>query len=450
MTRAQRALAYVSVPFFLVACTLTYYGQLHRKQGGDTYGTVYTSVALVEQQTIWLDDYVPYIQERVGEYTYMLTTRPNGHVVTRTPTAASVLALPAVGLFSVAGVDSEDFDAWLEAAMLTAALAAAGSVGFLFAALRRLTTHARAALVAATYAWGTLTWGISGQALWQHPGAVLALSALLYALVSRRFTLAGAAAGAMVAFRLTTGVLALLLLPLVGRNLRNWAWFGLGLLPYVIVLAAYNAVAFGSPLEQGYGSGHVRGALSIDVGRVADGLAGLLVSPGHGLFVYSPVLLFALYGAFRGRRTPLYAWSAVAAAAYVVVAANSPQWHGGESFGPRRIVDVLPLLAVLLVPALDRIWATRWMWLYAGLLAWSVFVQVLGAAAWETGGWFDRTDLTDPSVWWDPLDNEIVAMLGSDGVVVRVLLMALLLAAGIGLGGLVSAGWRRLRQPAAA
>lgn len=447
MTTLGRALGWASVPFFLVACTLTYYGQLHRKQGADTYGTVYTAVALVEQQTIWLDDYVPYIQERVGEYTYMLQTRPSGRVVTSTPTASSVLALPAVALFSAAGVESGDFAAWLEAGMLTAALAAAGSVALLFAALLRLTTRAPAAVIAATYAWGTLTWGISGQALWQHPGAVLALSALLYALVSRRHVVAGAASGAMVAFRLTTAVVAAILLPLVGRSLGAWGRFALGLLPYVLALAAYNAFAFGSPLEQGYGSEHVRGALSIDPGRVAGGVAGLLVSPGHGLFIYSPVLLFSLYGALRGRRTPLYALSAVAVAAYVLVAANSPQWHGGESFGPRRIVDVLPLLAVLLVPALERIRGTRWMWLFGALLAWSVLVQLLGAAAWEQGGWFDRTDITDPDVWWDPTDNEIVAMLGAEGLWWRLPAMAALLAAALAAGAATTAALHRLGEP---
>src|SRR4029077_13430934 len=40
------ALARVGVVFLLVACTITYYGQLHRTQSGDVYGTIYTAVAL--------------------------------------------------------------------------------------------------------------------------------------------------------------------------------------------------------------------------------------------------------------------------------------------------------------------------------------------------------------------------------------------------------------------
>jgi hypothetical protein len=442
----QRLTLAAGVPFFLVACTVTYYGQLHRKPAGDTYGTVYTAVAMVEKRTIWLDDYLPYLQERSGEQPYFLREGPNGHTVTATPTASSVIALPAVALFSAFGVRADDFDAWMEAGMATASITAALSVALLFLALLRLTGRGQATLIAATYAWGTSTWGVSGQALWQHSGATLALSALLLALVSRRLTFAGATAGAMVAFRLPTAIMGLLLLPLIGQKAGAWGRFALGLLPYALALGAYNLVAFGSPVEQGYGSGHVRGLARLDAGNLADGVPGLLVSPGRGLFVYSPVLLFALLGLVRAWRTPLYLWTFLAAATYVLFAANSPQWHGGESFGPRRITDALPLLAVLLVPAVDAIWRTRWMWLYAALLAWSVFVQLLGTAAWEQGKWFDRHDITEPGVWWKPLDNELVAMLQAPNVVPRLAAMAALLVGGLVLGALTAAPARPIRS----
>jgi hypothetical protein len=435
--RALAALA-ATVPFLLVAAAFSYYGQLHRKQSGDTYGTVYTAVALVERQTIWLDAYVPYIQERSGERPYMLTAGPGGHTITATPTASSALALPAVAAFSAAGIDSGDFDAWLEAAMLTAAVTAAASVAVLFLLLCRLTTRPRAALVAATYAWGTLTWGVTGQALWQHAGAALATTLLLLALVARRHALAGAAAGALGAFRLSTVLLAVLLLPLLGRERRAWWRFALGLAPYVLALAAFNVVAFGSPLEQGYGSAHVRTLLTPDLGTLAEGVPGLLVSPGRGLFVYSPVLLFAVVGAVAGWRRPLYRWCAVAAAAYAVFAANSPTWHGGESFGPRRLVDALPLLAVLLVPALEAIRGTRWTWVFGALLAVSVGVQLLGTASWEEAAWYDGRDLATTS-WWSPTDNELVAMLQEPGTPLRVLAMLGVLAAGVALGLLAAA-----------
>ncbi len=160
-----------------LACTIAYYGQFNRKPSGDTYGAVYTAVALVERQTIWLDHYLPYIQARSGEEPYMISSLTRtGQLVSGTPAAPSVQALPAVALFALAGADAGDWNAWMEAAMLTAAITAALSVAVLFVLLTRITTRRRALLSAGVYAFGTLTWTVAGQALWQHSGAMLALA----------------------------------------------------------------------------------------------------------------------------------------------------------------------------------------------------------------------------------------------------------------------------------
>jgi hypothetical protein len=433
----SRALAHVGVVFLLVACTITYYGQLHRKQSGDVYGTIYTTVALVQAHTIWLDHYLPYIQQHSGEKPYMVSIRPSGHVITSTPTASSVLAVPVVAAFTLAGAKAHDWGAWMEASMLTAALTTAASVAIVFTLLTRLTTRRRAALIAVTYAWGTLAWGVSGQALWQQGGAALALALALLALVDRRFFLVGLAITAMAAFRLTTPVMAVFLLPLIGRRPKDWLYFLLGAAPLPIALATYNTVAFGAPWRQGYGSAHVTGAAQLGSGRWVEGIPGLLVSPGRGLLLYSPVLLFAIAGAVIGWRQALYRWCAVAFAAYVIVVANVAQWWGGEGFGARKLAEALPLAAVLLVPAVDAIVRRRWLWVYLGLLAWSVLVEALAAAAWPDA-WFGSHDLTVNSTWWHPFDNETVAALRAGGAGGKLALTALIFLLAVGAAATVS------------
>jgi hypothetical protein len=409
---------------------------------GDTYGTVYTAVAIVEKHTIWLDSYLPYFQQRAGEHPYMLTTSSAGHIVTATPTASSALALPLIGLFAAAGVRAQDWGSWMEAAMLTAALTSAASVAVVFVLLTRLTTRPRAALIAASYAWGTLAWGVNGQALWQHGGVALALSIALLALVDRRLTLAGVAITAMAAFRLTAPFMGIFLLPLVGRRPGDWARFALGALPLPLAVGLYNFVAFGSPLKQGYGSAQITSSLRLG-SRIADGLPGLLVSPGRGLLVYSPVLLFAIYGAIRGRRVLLYSCCATAFLADLLVTSNIAQWWGGESFGARKLADTLPLLAVLLVPAIDAIVRTRWMVVYVAALAWSVLVELLAAAAWPDG-WFGRHDQAALSTWWNPFDNEITTMLTSGSTWPRALLMVGISAVGLVMGAVATLSWTAL------
>jgi hypothetical protein len=376
----------------------------------------------------------------------MLTTSSSGHVVTATPTASSVLALPAVALFAAAGVGPGDFGAWLEAGMLTAALAAAATVALLFVLLTRLTTRPRALLISATYAWGTLAWGVNGQALWQHGGVALALTVGLLALVDRRLVVAGAALTAMAAFRLTTPFIAICLLPLVGRRPRDWGRFLLGALPLPLLLAAYNVAAFGSPLKQGYGSGHLKASLQIS-SRVFDGLAGLLVSPGRGIFVYSPVLLFALVGAVRGRREGIYRCCAVAIVLYALVSANLEQWWGGESFGARKFGDILPLFALLLVPAVDVLARPLWRRVFVAALAWSVLVELMAAAAWPDH-WFDTHDLTKYSTWWKPWDNEVFDMLTSGSTWPKVALMVLIATGGLIVAAVAQWTWSTLtRRP---
>ena len=112
---------------------------------------------------------------------------------------------------------------------------------------------------------------------------------------------------------------------------------------------------------------------------------------------------------------------------------NLDQWYGGESFGARKLADTLPLLAVFLVPAIDAIVRTRWLAVYLVALAWSVFVELLAAAAWPDS-WYGRHDLAMLSTWWNPFDNEITTMLTSSSTWPRFVLMAGISVLGLALG----------------
>ncbi len=95
-------------------------------------------------------------------------------------------------------------------------------------------------------------------------------------------------------------------------------------------------------------------------------------------------------------------------------------WWGGESFGPRLLTDTMPLLAVLLVPALDVVDRRSWLrWVFGVTLAWSVAVQMLAAAAWSSRTFFDVHDQFDGSIWWSLTDNELVSMVTGRRVSVR-------------------------------
>ena len=108
-------------------------------------------------------------------------------------------------------------------------------------------------------------------------------------------------------------------------------------------------------------------------------IAGLLLSPGKGLFVYSPILLLLLVGPKhaknRGWMVGFFALlSLTATQAYIY---NDEWW--GITWGTRALLPVLPLLAVSAAPAMDTLLHSERRWhRYAvyGLMGISVLVQL--------------------------------------------------------------------------
>ncbi len=121
------------------------------------------------------------------------------------------------------------------------------------------------------------------------------------------------------------------------------------------LLGAYNWARFGSPLSSGYnfaeGEGFNRPLLF--------GLYGLLLSPYRGVFWYNPVLLLAIPGAVcLRRRSPRLTWMILAlAAAQALTYASWWSWHGGIVWGPRFLLPVTPLAALLLAPVIESVLA---------------------------------------------------------------------------------------------
>ncbi len=371
----------------VLASLVVYNANLREVSSADTIATRLVPVALIQEQRLTLDRYfrddpaVPYWVQRVGD-----------HYVSSYPIVPGVLAVP-VYLLPILVLGDGSWALINGLAKLSASLMAALSVLFVYLAARRLALESVAVPIALVYAFGTATWSVSSQGLWGHAPAQLFMAVAIYCLLRgaddrRHLLYGGLATGVMVASRPTTAVVAAALLACgLARDGGPGIRIVVGVLAITAPVALHNLWQFGS-LQGGYAKLHAthatyHGVADAWTGSVAQGLAGLLVSPSRGLLVYSPVLLFALGGAvlaFGDRRRPLLRWLAGAAAATVLMLGGFSVWWGGHSFGPRLLADVLPLLALLLVPVWPRLQGARSLRAaFVVLLALSVAVQVVGA-----------------------------------------------------------------------
>jgi len=335
-----------------------------------------------------------------------------GRVVSNYPILPGLLNVPVFAAAELVGVD---LDARRQAlSMITAATISALSVVFLFLALERIcATRLRAFGFAMMYAFGTCVWSVTSRGMWQHGPSLLFLtiSVWLIGKQDRRAT-------ACVAFFLSLAVVtrptnAVLVAPLVAfvlwsRPRDRVAFLAAGLVPLALE-SAYAWVYWRSPFSPAQAN-PIPEAANFG-GNPFLGLAGLLVSPSRGLFVFSPVFLLALLvlpGVVRRRREdPIPFCLALGALALLLVDSKWTMWWGGHSFGYRLLIETLPALTVLLAMTWEN-GTLRRPSLRAAMVVfavWSVFVNFLGARFQPSG--FNPEMQKDPGLLWSVRRGEI-------------------------------------------
>jgi len=289
---------------------------------------------------------------------------------------------------------------------LAAALMTAGAAAVTYVVCRRLSSPGAALALAAASAFGTPLWSSTSQALWQHAPNTLFLSLGALALLDARWrwhgaALAGLAFAAATVCRPTSAlfVAAVGLYLLTVRPGRALA-FAAGALPVLAAAAVWNLHTFGALLFSGQlAAGRAvalakTGSSELWSTPLAEGLAGVSLSPSRGLLVFSPFLVLAAGGlalALRRRAPDLLLPLAAAAAAVIAVEAAWFDWWGGWAFGPRRLGDLVPVLAALSAPAMAWVATARWRRLaFAAAAGWAVLVQGLGALSYDVEGWNAR------------------------------------------------------------
>lgn len=252
----------------------------------------------------------------------------------------------------------------------------------------------RAAVVGAlVYAFGTVVLPHAKDGF-EHPFVALSLICAFHWAIAasaapdirtmqRATLLCAVSIGVGMLFR-TPAVLAMPGLLIVLSHRRAWMMFAAAIVPFMLILASYNALRFGSPFETGYWQAwehNAPGGKGYFSTPLPTGAYGLWLSPGKGLLVFAPALMLALSGLpglFKVNRRVAVAIT-LTALAYTGFYGMNFAWHGSPwCWGPRYLIPVVPLLMFAFPTQLrSRMGITP---LVTVLLLVSVGIQILGVS----------------------------------------------------------------------
>ena len=381
---------------------VVYGGGLRYLGSGDTVPTELLPISLLHDHGFDFREFVP------GDLPYWFRL-VRGRVVSNYPVLPGLLNLPAYAAARLLHVDLYSHRFLLS--MATSSVIAALSVLFLYLALTRVCrSKAEALAFALLYAFGTTVWSVASRGLFQHGPSVLFLSIALWALLrgGGAVAVAGLALSLAVINRPTNLVLALPLALYVFRyERRRFPAFAALALPPALFQVWYANAYWGSPFSLAQDVS--RGNFSRNFWK---GLAGILLSPSRGLFVFSPIFLFAspsVVAAFRPadtgpRRLPRYLLAGVLVT--LLVYSSWRMWWGGHTFGYRLITEVAPFLTVLIAvnwPAVSKKRLAVAAFCLCALF--SFYVHFLGAIVFPSG--FNNALDEHPERLWNVQNSEL-------------------------------------------
>lgn len=422
----------------------------------DTLGASLIPFAILDTHVPWFSVSSPMLQPEnivsfitVGDRVY-----PNYPIVTPVlVTPLYILPYLAMKLFHIP-LDMNNSTCFLVVftmEKIAASFITAAAITIFYAGLKEVVRERVALVTALVLAFCTSMWSINSQALWQH-GIIAFLFSILFLLIVRNertenfrtYILLGICSALLAFARPADLFLALpALVYVAGKRREDLAAFCIAALATALPIVLYNEMAAGN-LFGGYGS--LLSQFSFDTSALA-GLAGVLISPNRGLLVFTPLVLLCIPGFLRiktGISNPalqrVFYTFGIVFILEILVYGLFNCWWGGTTYGPRFFSGSLPMIFILVGICLESVIPSGVpgdpgsgkiiLAVIAGLVIWSVFVQVVGVFYYPNGNWNDipktivpvggeTFKTTDTSRLWDTKDTQIFRTFGAGPIVVN-------------------------------
>lgn len=345
----QRTYLFVVLPVFLL-CLLN--GKSISSY--DNYGIGLTASNLVQRGKVSLSPLIDCSKD--SGYFFRCV---NGEAYTTYPIGNLVFAVPVFFVARLAGADLDNHKVIWRLSKLTASVVAGMCAGLFFLIALSLSSPRAATASTMLLATGSVLLSTVGQGLWSHDGVLLFLLLALYLILCRPLNYRSAVViGLCLSLMFASRVASAVLIAPLGL------WF-LFRAPRFAVLAGVVAVISYLPwaaIHQ-YHFGHFLGpqyaittahASFFSVANYPLGVFGLLFSPGTGLFVYQPWLLLLLFVPLAHWKKPHSLLFLALFFCQLALMASWKEWTGQICWGTRYLTEVIPLLALIALPSIDR------------------------------------------------------------------------------------------------
>ena len=335
------------------------------------------------------------------------------------PWGGALLSLPAVAVFNAVGfkvAPHRIYNASNELKMQTilATLLCALAVWVFYETASFLLPLGWSLVIALSAAFGTQIWSGASRSLWPQTWYLLLIAVAISILMSgrRRPILLGtilawacfARPGAALIVGVITGYV------LIEDGAAYFLRYAAAGAAWSLSFTGITMYFEGVPFATAYPLSYLR--LRHDF---VTRLAGVLVSPSRGLFVFVPIVLVTLYFTLRywqvlpRRRLGVLACTIISL--HMILLASYGPWWGGGSYGPRDLLETVPWFVLLTIlgikaflddPQLSMQECSTVISVALLLLVLSVAMNAAGALSSATLDWNDRPSVNShPERVWD-------------------------------------------------
>lgn len=416
---SQTSQSTILVLIFLIVFTVYYYSPVATPT--DSRWVTHTALSILKNGTPFLDEYKNLLK---GSY---LIEYVNGHPVSTYPIGVTSIVMPFV--FIIDKISGRAFGLGLNELLLAfpqvdveievfiASFITALAAMFIYLIGRFHLDRKYSLLLVFIFAFCTSAWSTASRALWSHGPSMLMLSIALYIILLARdkpWVVQFASLPLILSFAMRpTNALPILVLTIyIFIKYRQYfvRYFHLGM-AMVVPFLAYNLSVYNALIPSYY--------LSVTTETFGtnphflEALAGTLISPSRGLFIFSPILLLSVFGVFlkiKKKQFYLLDYCLIGVIILHWIGMSSYSgWWGGHAIGPRYFTDMLPYLMYFLIPVLAMIpqlsekEKTPFLLVFLCLIGISFFVHYVSSTEWEVWRW--NTDPLNvdqyPSRIWD-------------------------------------------------